>query len=118
VPHLVLEYTANVRQEVDWSALFSRLHQAVAEAGGPLAGCKSRAVRHEDYAVADGQPGGAFVHLSIGLLSGRTDEAKAALARRCLELLVEEYQPSLDSLALQITVEVRDLHRESYQKVP
>jgi 5-carboxymethyl-2-hydroxymuconate isomerase len=118
VPHLVLEYTANVTQEVDWSALFSRLHRAVAAAGAPLAGCKSRAVRHEDYFVADGRPGGAFVHLTVGLLSGRTDEAKAAIAGACLQLLVEEYRPSLDSLDLQITVELRDLHRESYQKVP
>ncbi len=118
MPHLVLEYTANVTQNVDWSALFSRLHQAVAAAGAPLAGCKSRAVRHEDYYVADGRAGGAFVHLTIGLLSGRADEDKAGLARRCRELLVEEYRPSLEALDLQITVEVRDLHRESYQKVP
>lgn len=118
MPHLVLEYSANVAQEVRWDRLFSRLHQAVAEAGAPLAGCKSRALRHESYHVAGGGPGAAFVHLSIALLPGRTDGAKAALSARCLELLVEEYRPSLDSLDLQITVEVRDLHRESYQKVP
>jgi 5-carboxymethyl-2-hydroxymuconate isomerase len=118
VPHLVLEYSANVTQEVAWDRLFAHLHQAVAEAGAPLAGCKSRAVRHDTYHVADGRPGGAFVHLSIALLPGRTDEASAALSGRCLQLLVEEFRPSLESLDLQITVEVRDLHRESYQKVP
>ena len=118
MPHLVLEYTANVAQEVDYSALFSRLHQAVAAAGAPLAGCKSRAVRHEAYYVADGRPGCAFVHLTIGLLAGRSDEVKAALTGRCLQLLAEEYRSSLESLDLQISVELRDLHRESYQKVP
>jgi len=118
VPHLVLEYSANVTQEVDWSGLFSRLHRAVADAGAPLGGCKSRAVCHEAYHVADGQAGSAFVHLTLGLLAGRTDEVKAALTGRCLQLLVEEYRPSLESLDVQISVELRDLHRESYQKEP
>ncbi len=118
MPHLVLEYSDNVMQPVDWSALFSGLHQAVAEAGAPRQNCKSRAIRHETYQVADGLPGSAFVHLTIGLLAGRTDEVKAALARRCLELLAETFRPSLDSLDLQISVELRDLHRESYQRLP
>ena len=116
MPHLVLEYSANILQEVDWRGLFARLHQAVAESGAPLAGCKSRAVRHETYCVADGAPAGAFLHLSIALLSGRSDEAKAALTARCLQLLADEYRPSLATLDLQISVELRDLHRESYQK--
>jgi len=117
VPHLVLEYSANITQEVDWSALFSRLHQATAAAGASLAACRSRAIRHETYYVADGQPGGAFVHLTVALLSGRTDEVKAEVTRRCAEVLVEEYRPSLESFDLHISVELRDLHRESYQKV-
>ncbi|MDX9830619.1 MAG: 5-carboxymethyl-2-hydroxymuconate Delta-isomerase [Anaerolineae bacterium] len=118
MPHLVLEYSDNVTQQVDWSALFSSLHQAVAGVGAPLQNCKSRAIRHEAYHVADGRPGGAFVHLTIGLLAGRTDEVKAALTRRCLELLAETFRPSLGSLDLQISVELRDLHRESYQRLP
>jgi 5-carboxymethyl-2-hydroxymuconate isomerase len=114
----VLEYSANIAQVVDWSSLFLRLHQAVAASGAPVASCKSRAVRHEDYCVADGQPGGAFVHLTVALLSGRSDEVKAEVTRRCARLLAEEYRPSLESLNLQISVELRDLHRASYERVP
>jgi len=118
MPHFVLEYSDNVTQRVDWNALFSGLHQAVAQAGASLQNCKSRAIRHDTYYVADGRPGAAFVHLTVGVLAGRTDEEKAALTRRCLALLAEAFRPSLDSLDVQLSVELRDLHRESYQRLP
>ena len=62
MPHLTLEYSSNVTQEVDFQALFLELHQMVAEHGDTLvANCKSRAYRLDDYLVASGEAGAAFV---------------------------------------------------------
>ena len=117
MPHLWLEFSNNVTQPVIFDELFSRLHQAVARtAGVPVEACKSRALRQSVFRVGEGRPDQAFVHLVIGLLAGRQPEAHRAVAKVCLEVLEEVYDPSLQALDLQITVEVRGMERESYQK--
>lgn len=117
MPHLWLEFSDNVTQPVPFDELFSRLHQAVARtAGVPLEACKSRALRRSIFRVGEGHPDQAFVHLVIGLLVGRLPEGHRAVAAACLEVLEEVYAPSLQALDLQITVEVRGMERESYQK--
>lgn len=118
MPHLVLEYTDNVAQEVAYDEMFAALHQILVQTtGASLAACKSRAVQLQRYYLAEGQPDGAFVHLTIGLLAGRSDEQKMEATRQCAQVLAAHYRPSLDALGLQISVELRDIHRESYYKV-
>lgn len=117
MPHLTLEYSSNVTQEVDFQALFLELHQMVAEHGETLvANCKSRAYRSDDYLVAGGEPGAAFVHLAIRFFAGKPLEARQRLGRESLELLEAYYGPSLAALALQITVEIGYIDRETYFK--
>jgi 5-carboxymethyl-2-hydroxymuconate isomerase len=54
------------------------------------------------------------VHVTIGLLAGRTDEAKARLTEAVLELLRQHVKP-VEGLALHASAEVRDLD-SSYRK--
>jgi 5-carboxymethyl-2-hydroxymuconate isomerase/predicted nucleic acid-binding protein len=117
MPHLRLEYTDNVARPVPFDELFSRLHQTLARtAGVPLEACKSRAVCRGAFRVGEGRHDQAFVHLEIALLTGRPPEKHREIAAACLEILEEAYVRSLHSLDLQITVEVRGMERESYQK--
>jgi 5-carboxymethyl-2-hydroxymuconate isomerase len=117
MPHLVLEYTANVGPPVDPGALFAQLHQALARtAAVDLAACKSRALALDVYHVGAGGPEQAFVHLEVRLLAGRLPAEKRRIAQACLEILAAYYAASLESLQLQLTVEVRDMERESYLK--
>ncbi len=117
MPHLWLESSDNVTQPVPFDELFARLHQSVARtAGVPLEACKSRALRRSTFRVGEGRPDQAFVHLGVGLLAGRPPERHREVAAACLQVLEEVYAPSLQALDLQITVEVRGMERESYQK--
>lgn len=119
MPHLTLEYSANVRENKDFSELFSRLHTVLEEvAGATRLSCKSRARAAEQFYVADGATSHAFVHLDIRLLVGRTPEAKKQLGARALALLKEWFADSVAKLALQITVEVRDIDLTFYSKHP
>ena len=118
MPHLRLEYSGNVGQPVLYEELFARLHEALARtAGVPLDACKSRAIPRDTFRVGQGRLGQAFVHLEVGLLAGRTPEQHREVAAACLEVLADVYAPSLRALDLQITVEVRAMERESYQKI-
>lgn len=119
MPHLNLEYSANVEQSIDYSALFAAVHRVLNEVGGVnLNNCKSRARKLDVFYLGDGSEKHALVHLEIALLEGRTPEVKSAVTAAVLELLRECYQPSLQTLDLQISVEMRDIERGPYAKFP
>lgn len=118
MPQLWLEYSGNVSQPVLFDELLARLHEALARtAGVSVDACKSRAIPRDAFRVGEGRPNQAFVHLEVGLLAGRTPEQHREVAAACLEVLADVYAPARQALDLQITVEVRTMERESYQKV-
>jgi 5-carboxymethyl-2-hydroxymuconate isomerase len=119
MPQLTLEYTNNVSDPVDFDALFSRLHDILSEVAGiRIDNCKSRAVQLSDYRVGTGDAAGAFVHVDVAILAGRPLEIRQEIGRRMLESLREAYAGGLADLALQITVEVRDMEKDLYFKIP
>jgi 5-carboxymethyl-2-hydroxymuconate isomerase len=118
MPHLVLEYSANVPDEPDLRRVLLDLHDAlVASALFERKDIKSRAVRHDVFAVADGAEDRAFVALSIAILDGRSDEVKAALSEGGLDVLQRAFPKLVGGGRGAISVEIRDLHRASYRRV-
>jgi 5-carboxymethyl-2-hydroxymuconate isomerase len=119
VPHLTLEYTKNVEQNVNFQDLFSVLHDILADVGGVnIDNCKSRAIRRDDYHIGTGEADKAFVHLELLLLEGRSSELKQEIGRRILKVLTEYYASSQAERDLQITVQIGDIQRSGYFKVP
>lgn len=119
MPHLTLEYTGNLEQEIDaFSRLFLGLHRILADVGTiGIKNCKSRAVRLDDYLIGEGTADGAFVHLGIRILEGCSIEVKGEIGRQCLCLLGEYFSASLARSELQITVEIIDMQRQHYFKL-
>lgn len=119
MPHLILEYTNNIPQAIDTHKLFAPLHQIIAETAGiRIENCKSRAIPLDDYYIAEGKPGQAFVHLNIRFLEGRSAALKQSLGQQSLEALRAHFGDAPDGLDLQLTVEIGDIQRQSYFKFP
>ena len=119
MPHLVLEYSANVDCPPDLPVLFGQLHDVLEESGGiRRENCKSRARVADPFLVGSGGESGAFVHLDIRFLEGRSAEVKQAIGQLSLDLLLAWFRRSADRLDLQITVEIQDIRRSSYFKYP
>jgi len=119
MPNIVLEYTSNVTEAIDFAMLFASIHQILHETGGiKLDNCKSRAIAIEQYHIGDGHPSNAFVQLSIAFLAGRRNDVKQQLGDACLAQLKRFYAKSRSRLDLQITVEITDIQRENYFKYP
>lgn len=119
MPQMTLEYTANIPQEINTRDLFSGLHQTVADILGiSVDNCKSRAFRLDAYHIGRREDQGAFAHLEVRFLDGRPLEVKQEVGQQCLSLLEAYFEPSPTELALQITVEVRDIQRATYFKIP
>lgn len=118
MPHLRLEYTANVPQKVDFQALFADLQGTLARVGGiPMANFKSRAYRLDNYRIADGNADQAFVHLDIRMFEGRPDELKQAMLAAVMDVLKAHYPPVDGGPNVQLSVEIQDIRRAAYLKL-
>ena len=117
MPHCTLEYSANLGDFPDVAGLLKEINLYLAGTGlFNLGDIKSRALKHDRYAVGDSGPDKAFVSLTIGILSGRNDETKTRITTGALELLERRLRGSMKALTCSVTVQVTDIHRESYQR--
>ena len=117
MPHCILEYSANIVDQPDFHALFRQLHDVLMESGQfTLDDIKSRAIRHDVYLIADGDPDRAFIAMNLCLLSGRSDEIKSGLSRSVRELLERWFSRTMAEKKCSLSVQVSELHRPSYQK--
>jgi len=117
MPHCILEYSANLPERPDLQTLFQQLHEVLMASGQfTLDDIQSRAIRHEEFRIGDGDPRRTFVTMNLSLLAGRSDEVKAALSRSVLELLERAFARTLAETICSLTVHVSELHRPSYQK--
>jgi 5-carboxymethyl-2-hydroxymuconate isomerase len=117
MPHLFLEYTANVPDEPDFDAVLGRLHAALAASGAfdPVR-IKSRVVRHEAFRAADGAPDRAFVHLTAAVLDGREPAVLRAAADALLGVLREAFPRARAERRCDLTLELREMPRALYFK--
>lgn len=78
MPHVIIEYTDNLTGETDIPALLEGIHGVLIGHADvfPIGGIRSRALALHDYRVADGQEDDAFVHVTLKIGAGRSDEVK------------------------------------------
>ena len=119
MPNIVLEYSSNVSEAIDFADLFAAIQKIMHEVGSiNLDNCKSRAVEMERFHIGDGHPSNAFVQLSVAFLAGRSSDTKQQIGNACLAQLKQFYEKSIARLDLQITVEITDIQRDNYFKYP
>jgi len=117
MPQLVLEYSSNITQKIEPRVVLNGIVSVISAAGDiPVENFKSRLVRREEFLVGEGGERDAFVHLEIGLFSGKPREVKRRVGKDSLKCLEEYFSPSSDELSLQITVEIREIEKEAYFK--
>lgn len=80
MPHLILDHSANLEARADIPALCASLHEAMRNCGlFELGAIRVRALRAENYAVADLLPENAYLHLTLRIGAGRSlDDRKRA----------------------------------------
>ncbi len=119
MPHIQLEYSENCQPAEPFASLFGQVHGTLSEIGGiKIDNCKSRAVCHSEFFIADGDVAHAFAHLSIRFVAGRTESTKRKIGAKCMEHLQAFFREQINDLDLQITVEVRDIQLAEYHKYP
>lgn len=117
MPHLTLEYSAPLPLAVDIPAVLAGLHRVLDASGEfQLPQVKSRAVPLATTLVGDGGRPGVFVHLTVAILSGRDAACRRRLSEACLGELRGHFDPLYQRYPCDLTVEIREMARESYAK--
>jgi 5-carboxymethyl-2-hydroxymuconate isomerase len=108
MPHLTLEYSDNI--EVDVQPLLARLHEEVVATGAiHLKGIKSRAIKHTQYRIADGDPDYAFVHVGLLIREGRPIEVQKEATQRVMRVLKETFGQLFETRKLSLTVDLKEM---------
>ncbi|MFJ9561560.1 5-carboxymethyl-2-hydroxymuconate Delta-isomerase [Streptomyces fuscichromogenes] len=115
MPQITVDHTATADTAFDRAGFARALHSAVVEiAAAKPEACKTlfRAADETAFGV-DAEGAHVIVHITFGLLAGRTDETKARLTETAVELLRTYLKP--EGAVLHASAEVRDLD-PSYRK--
>lgn len=81
MPHLIVEYSANLDADIEPAALAAALHEAALETGVfPIGGCRTRLARRDVYVIGDGHSDNRFIHVQARIGGGRTAEVRQMAA--------------------------------------
>jgi 5-carboxymethyl-2-hydroxymuconate isomerase len=110
MPHLIVEYSANLDPRLDLDHLLEALHAAAAGTGVfPLGGIRTRAARRDHYRIADGDPDNAFVHVTARIRHGRPLDVRQRAGQALFDALCTALAPIYDTQPLGISLEVQEI---------
>lgn len=84
MPHIWVEYSANIEKELNVPVLLKKVQDALIDDGSifPFAGARTRGVRVDNYLIVDGHPDNAFVHVLLRIARGRSEEDRKNAGER------------------------------------
>lgn len=112
MPHCIIEYTDNLAEDGDIPGLLKTLADALCDSGGvfPKGGVRVRALRLNEYVVADGTADDAFVNVTVKIGAGRPAAFKSAFFGGLFSLVEAHFADlfARRGLALSLYVEEAD----------
>ena len=117
MPHVYLEYSAGVDDNVNAREAIQRLHQALVEGSGlRLDLVKTRLIRYDDYFIGDCNEPQEFIHLNVSTVSGKAgdDEQRRAISGTLLDVLADIFEPVLQQQKVDISVQITEVPASGY----
>ncbi|OWV98042.1 5-carboxymethyl-2-hydroxymuconate Delta-isomerase [Rhizobium sp. R693] len=110
MPHLTVEYSANLDDRADIGALCRSLLKAVLSTElFEIGAVRVRAIRCEQYAIADQLPENAFVDLNFRIGTGRSLEDKKRAGEAIFAAAAEALAPLFASPHFALSLEIREI---------
>ncbi|KWZ38606.1 5-carboxymethyl-2-hydroxymuconate isomerase [Burkholderia savannae] len=110
MPHIIVEYTANIRDDARIPVLLKSINETLIAQGGvfPTGGIRSRAIELQDYCVADGTADDAFVHVTLKIGSGRDDATKKAACDALFDAIKAHFAALYERRYLALSMELTE----------
>ena len=110
MPHFVIEYSRDLEKSYDIPKVMQIAYDTgVASGEVQAADIKVRAQPYDYFRILN--PSDSFLHVTVFLLDGRTDEQKEHISLLLLQNLVEYLQA-----VTSVSVDIRDMNRVAYKK--
>lgn len=118
MPHLYIEYTSNIKEEADIPGLLQRVNHTLLSHKDiiPIGGLRSRAIELTDYLVADGTADDAFVHATLKLGKGRTEEDKKAVCDDLFSTIQEHFTDLFGRRYLALSMELYEFQAPTWKQ--
>jgi len=118
MPHFIMEYSANLDEDLNIPVLFEKLNEtAIATGVFPIGGIRTRAVRCEHFRVGEGDPENTFVHLTAKVGAGREPQVLKEACDKIFEVFSSLLDPVFDKRYISIGFEMIELHpQRNYKK--
>jgi 5-carboxymethyl-2-hydroxymuconate isomerase len=116
MPHIHLETTADLFENANIPDILEALVSKLCESETiDAASVKAYHLLRSNWCMGSGAPAG-FAHCTVAILAGRPPELRKSMAQGMYEVMREHFATSLDEAAVALTLEVREMDRETYQK--
>lgn len=110
MPHVVIEYSANLDGLVDFEALIEAVRVAAVETGVfPLGGIRVRTHRAVHAVIADGNPAHAFLDATLKMGTGRDLETRKRAGAHVFQALSKALDPAFAKTTVALSCEIREI---------
>ncbi|MFT0531559.1 5-carboxymethyl-2-hydroxymuconate Delta-isomerase [Castellaniella hirudinis] len=107
--HLIFEYSANLAQDGDIAGLLRKANHVLIGTGlFPVGGIRSRALRLDEFCVADGDHDDAFVHATVKIGAGRSPQAVKDTAQALFEMMQQHFAALFQQRYLALSLELSE----------
>ncbi len=108
MPHFIVEYTDNLKEDIKVPQLLEEVHRILISRKNifPIGGIRSRAIELKDYRVADGTEDDAFLHATLKIAAGRSEEIKAEVCEAIFEVIKGHFEVAMNKRYLALSMEL------------
>ena len=118
MPHLTIEYSANMEDRIDMAGFCNALRLAAIATGVlPMAGVRVRAIRADHVSIADGDPRHGFVDISLRLRGGRDLATRKKATQQIFDAARAYLEPMMAAHPIALSFEMRDIDPELSPKL-
>src|SRR5690625_174350 len=109
---MTVEYTANIKDEINAHQLLKKMNESLISHEGLFTpqGIRSRAIQLTDYLVGHGDQENAFVHVTLKIAPGRTEEAKKKVFDDLFQTIDEYLKEAAIDKQITISLEFSELN--------
>ncbi len=113
MPHLTVEYSANLAAHSDLDQLCRTLHGAMTDSGlFELGAIRVRTLRANHYAIADLLPQNAFAHLVLRIGAGRSRPECRRAGEMIFAAATAHFEPLFEAPHFALTLEMVEIDAE------
>ncbi|WAA13426.1 5-carboxymethyl-2-hydroxymuconate Delta-isomerase [Fervidibacillus halotolerans] len=117
MPHFILEYTDNIKEEANIPTLLKKVNTTLLTFSNivPIGGLRSRAIELKDYVIADGTEDDAFIHATLKIGKGRTEKERKQIADAVFAVMKKHLQDVYERRSLAVSMEVYEFIYPTYK---